>query len=518
MFSKIKTAVFAGVQGQTVIVETDITRGLPNICIVGMASAMVMEARERIKSAIINSGYDYPRSRIVVNLTPANIRKNGSYLDLPMAIGILVSSLYVSSAAENYGIIGELSLNGNISRIDGVLPMVIDMYKSGISTIILPVENYNEVKLIEGPKLIPVRSLADCINIINNCKDSPSEKTLRLLEKIEQAIAKEALINNESLIKNEIDFKDIAGQENAKRAIQVAVTGRHGIMMLGPPGCGKTMIARRIHTIMPEMSKQEILETAIVYSVMGNDRNIRKLTERPFRMPHSSIGRAGLLGGGRYPVPGEISLAHNGVLFLDEVTCFDRTLIDALRTPIEEKKIEHFRGGAPHSFPCDFHLIMAANPCYCGYAGDTEKLCKCSQSQLDQYRKKLNGPLIDRVDIRISLNRVDYKELQENSIHGKTSAELREEVVKARAFAKSMGRLKPNAALTDPELKIHCRLGCEEEKLMSTAYKAYKMSARSFNKVLKVSRTIADLDGKEDIEYEHIAEALSYRIGDMNED
>lgn len=506
MFSKVKTSVCLGIEGKLVQVETDLSNGLPSINIVGLASTTVMEAKERIKMAIINSDYEYPRGRITVNLTPANLRKNGSFLDLPIAIGVLVSNMYVSSTkVEEFGIIGELSLDGEVLGVDCVIPLVFALANSGLKKIIVPSVNYLEAKLVSGVEIIPVGKLSECVEVING-ERKKEDLELSYCSKND----KESRLD---IIEEDLDFRDIKGQENAKRAITIAVTGMHGLLMIGSPGCGKSMMARRIPTIMPKMSKKEIIETAIIYSVIGkNNKDGEIMINRPFRSPHNTIRRGGLLGGGLHPVPGEISLAHNGVLFLDEVCEFDREIIESLRLPIEEKSITHFRQGIAYKFPCNFQLVMAANPCKCGYYGDPEKICRCSQIQLDQYRRKLSGPMMDRIDLRIRMEKVKYEDISEKSRDGRSSDEMKEDVIRGIEFARKMGRNEPNSKLSDLGLEEHCSLGEKEKELMKNAYKSLKLSPRSYKRILKVSRTIADMDESEEIKEKHLAEALSYRM------
>lgn len=505
MLSKVYTAVRSGIEGCLVGVETDISSGLPAMNVVGLASVTVMESRQRIKSAIINSGFEYPRRKITVNLTPADLRKNGSGIDLPMAIGVLASSLYVDARnLGKYGIVGELSLDGAVKGINGILPIIMGFKSSGVEVVIIPEDNYEEARIIEGIKILPVGSLMECVDAINNSREGKETGGVAVDNKWEYGI----------------DFGDIRGQENAKRAICVAVTGRHGLLMVGAPGCGKTMLARRIPTIMPEMTIDEALETAVIYSVAGEENRIgRRIGERPFRSPHSTISKAGLVGGGGYPIPGEISLAHNGVLFLDEVCEFTRENIDALRVPLEDRRIVHFRGGSPYVFPCNFLMVMASNPCPCGFAGDETKMCKCSQTQIDVYRRKLSGPMIDRIDLRINMERVDYDQIKEASDDNTIDSEtMKRDIHKGMAYGRSQGRMIPNGQMTDVDVKKYCKLGPAEEMLMSKAYMELGLSPRSYNKVLKVARTIADIDESENIEVKHLAEAISYRtLSDINE-
>ena len=513
MFSRIHTAVCRGIEGVEVCVETDITRGLPGIYIVGLASTTVMESRERIKSAILNTDLEYPRGRITVNLTPAGLRKNGSGLDLPIAAGILASCGYIDAArAWDYGIIGELSLEGRVLGVSGVLPVIICMRDAGLKKVIVPADNAEEASLVSSLEIYPVRTLEECIEIINGGGGAECE----------------AMTANEDAadrISACGDFSDIKGQENAKRALTVAVAGRHGILIIGSPGCGKTMLASRLPGIMPPMTEEECLETAVIYSAAGKTRDMEILRTRPFRNPHCTIGKAGLIGGGCIPVPGEITLAHNGVLFMDEVCEYDTSTIEALRTPVEEKKIVHFRKGESYAFPSNFQLVMAANPCPCGYFGDSRRMCKCSEVQLERYRKKLSGPMMDRIDMRISMEKVEYEDLR-NPVNadaepvrcGNTgdgdSESARRKIEAAIRFARDNGRTGSNADMTDSEIDMYCALGPGEEKFMKRAYDALKMSPRSYKKTLKVARTIADLAGSTDIHQEHLAEALSYRMLD----
>ena len=511
MFSRIHTAVCRGIEGIEVYVETDISRGLPCTSIVGLASTMVMESRERIKSAIINSDLDYPRGRITVNLTPASIRKNGSGLDLPIAVGVLTSFEYIDTdKVSEYGIIGELSLEGGVLGIEGMLPMVLCLKKAGIKKVIIPADNVLEASMVSGIRIFPVRTLIEAVRLINGWSgevtvDPCNEARKKLLKKIEDDDHAAG------------DFADIKGQESAKRALVIAVTGRHGLLMIGSPGCGKTMLASRLPAIMPPMTEEERIETAIIYSAAGRTNLIGDIPlTRPFRNPHNTIGRAGLVGGGSIPVPGEITLAHNGILFLDEVCEFEREKIEALRTPIEEKKIVHFRKGDNYTFPCNFQLIMAANPCPCGFFGDSTKMCRCTEAQLDRYRKKLSGPMMDRIDMRIGMERVEYVELkgQSKGKTGMSTAEMRAVVERGISFARSEGRLSANADMTEQETEQYCRLGAEEEKFMNEAFNALKMTPRSYKKTLKVARTIADIAESRCIRTDHLAEALSYRMID----
>ena len=507
MFSRIRSAVCTGLEGRDVYVETDIARGLPGINIVGLASTMVMESRDRIKSAILNSGYEFPKGRITVNLTPASLRKNGSCLDLPIAVGIMAAGFAVNAGrAEEFGIIGELSLDGKVLGVNGVLPEVISMQRCGITKVILPAANLPEARLIRGIELYPVSDLYECIDLIND--NAPG---------IKGAVTGGCGVSQDrSEQHGDVDFADISGQENAKRAIIIAAAGRHGLLMIGSPGCGKSMLARRIPTVMPALTRDEMIETAVIQSITGREIVTEAegdiIINRPFRSPHHTIGRAGLIGGGNRPVPGEITLAHNGVLFLDEICEFKRDVIESLRIPMEERKITHFRKGESYTFPCEFQLVMAANPCPCGYYGDPDHICRCSEHQLELYRRRLSGPIMDRIDMRITMEKVQFEELRPGEQGGSMSSEdMRKAVTAALRFAAECGRTGYNALMDDAETDRCCTLGTTEEKFLGNAYKTLNMSPRSYKKTLRVARTIADLALEESIREEHIAEALSYR-------
>ena len=501
MISVVYTAVCEGIEGIPVQVETDIGPGLPQINIVGLASTTVMESRERIKSGLLNSGFEYPRRRVTVNLIPAGIRKNGSHLDLAIAMGILGAMGYADAdALREIGFIGEISLQGDVCRVEGVLPMILGMEKAGIRRVVLPAENLAEAELAReggsaGPELLAVRNLQECLDAVQGKKiPSQGERIRPVIREMEYA-----------------DFSDISGQENAKRAAVIAVAGHHGLLMMGSPGCGKTMIARRIPSILPPLTRQQMVETTIIYSIAGKlEKGQEIISMPPFRRPHHSIGKAGLLGGGSYPVPGEITMAHNGVLFLDEVGEFKRENIEALRIPLEEGEITHFRHGRAYRFPSDFRLVMATNPCPCGYLGDPERECRCSPGEIENYRKRLSGPMLERMDMLIQMEKVHYDELNRKPDENLSSKEMRKMVMQAINFAEARGQGKPNGLLEDREVQ-QLEISAEGRKILQNAYTNLKLSPRTWIKVQKVARTIADVEQSKCICGEHILEALSYR-------
>ena len=517
MYSRTRSAVCLGMEGREVFVETDITRVLPGIGMSGLASTMVMESRERIKNAIINSGYEFPKGRITVNLTPASLRKNSSCLDLPIAAGILASEGCIRSRMlDKWGIIGELALDGRVLGVEGALPMILHMNDVGLKGIIVPEANRAEASLAGG-NIYAVTSLRECAMLIAMDPEEAAAKAVSedIICKVRPEDAMDMIhtnIDETEGISEEPDFADIAGQENAKRAVVIAAAGRHGLLMIGSPGCGKTMIAGRMAGVMPPMTDRELLETAIIRSVAGRGSDsIRLRYKRPFRAPHHTIGKAGLVGGGAVPVPGEITLAHNGVLFLDEICEFNKDVIESLRIPIEEKKITHFRKGEAFTFPCNFQVVMAANPCPCGFLGDPDRKCTCTQADLERYRRKLSGPIIDRIDMKITMEKVGYSELTGNR-KGLTTKDMRAQVEAALKFAAERGRTFFNSEIPDHELQNYCRLRRDGTMFMKRAYDSFAMSPRAYNRTLKVARTIADLEASDDIKTEHLAEALSYRL------
>lgn len=504
MLSKIFTAVIDGIQAVPVTIETDIARGLPAFHIVGQPDISVKEARERIRSAMVNSGMEYPGQRITINLSPAGLPKRGSHFDLAMALGILAASGQIFQRnLETFAFIGELSLDGSLQKCSGVLPMVMAAQKAGIENVIVPEENLKEALLVRGINQYGAKNLADVSDFFNLKKDLPARG------RPGKDVSAILDLNSYS-----VDFADVKGQEAAKRALTIAVSGGHGILMTGSPSTGKTMLAERIPTIMPQMSMEEILETTVIYSIAGLlSEETPCISTRPFRQPHHTITKAGLLGGGAFvPRPGEITLAHNGVLFLDEVGEFDKALIDSLRTPLEKKSITLMRRGRAYVFPAEFILAAATNPCKCGYLDDPNHVCKCSPQEIERYRHKLSGPILERIDMHLRLYPVDYEDLASEKSTG--SCEMKEQIERARKIQKERYRgtgICLNQQLDGKLLDTYCSLGREEAGLIARAYNKLKLNPRTLMRVKRVARTIADMDASRDITVVHLTEALQYR-------
>ncbi|SFE38532.1 magnesium chelatase family protein [Peptostreptococcaceae bacterium pGA-8] len=505
MISKINTAAIRGIEGVSVSIEVDIANGIPNFLIVGMVDTTVREARDRVKAAIGNSQCKYPNSRVVVSLMPANLKKKGAHFDLPIAMGILAASKQVlTSQLDESGFIGQLSLDGEIGKVNGVLSMAIEMKKSGIRRIFLPKENAYEAALVDNLDVIAVSHINEVIDYLNlKAKILPTTRSIRGESKYKRYPK---------------DFSDVKGQDYVKRAVVIAIGGGHGMLLRGSPSSGKTMISERIPSILPSMSNEEILESTIIHSVAGNLSNeMEIINERPFRQPHSSITKAGLLGGGIVPMPGEITLAHNGVLFLDELGEYEKQILDSLRIPIESKSITLTRNGEIYKFPASFTFVAATNPCKCGYYGDSRIPCRCSAAELESYRNKLSGPIMDRIDMHVDVTPVNYKEITQGS--GKSSMEMAKEVEKIRII--SADRLKHegislNGQMEPCHIDKYCKIDGEGEKLVKAAYDRHMLNPRTYYRIIKVARTIADLNNSKDIKSSHIGEALQFR-GDIND-
>ena len=502
MLSHIYSCGLSGIDGFSVCVETDISNGLPAFDIVGLPDAAVKEAKERIRSAIKNTGFRFPAKHIVINLAPASKRKEGSGYDLPMALSIICATeqIYAPDLSK-CTFFGELSLDGTVQPINGILPMVISAYKSGFTDMFVPTENADEAAVIEGVNIYPVSSLkALCDHFCD-------------IQKIN--VHKIDLTNYfASSASNVLDFCDVKGQENVKRALESAAAGNHNVLLIGSPGTGKTMLAQRMPSILPDLSFDEALEVTKIHSIAGllpKDQPL--ILNRPFRSPHHTISSAGLSGGGSTPKPGELSLAHNGILFLDELPEFRRDSLEVLRQPLEDGNVTISRVNATLTYPCNIMLIASMNPCKCGYFGDSRRQCTCTPTQVNRYRSRISGPLLDRIDIQVEVSNVDYEDLSSTE-NSETSAEIKKRVNKTRKL--QLERYKDyniysNSQLDAGMLKKFCPLGEEENAILRAAFDNLGLSARAHSRILKVARTIADLEGSENIKSEHIAEAIQYR-------
>ena len=507
MLSKVLSASIIGIEAHPVEVEVDITsKGLPHFSMVGLPDAAVKESRDRVRAALKNIGFHFPLKQITVNLAPADLKKEGSAFDLPIAIGIIAAEEVIDSALiDGFLITGELSLNGSIKPVRGALSIAMTARELGLKGVILPRDNAPEAAVVEGVPVFGLKSLPEVIEFL---KDSNCRKPFEV--DVHNEIKENSIYED--------DFVDVKGQEHAKRAFEVAAAGGHNVLMIGPPGSGKTMLAKRLPTILPGMTFNEALETTRIHSVAGLLRDGQSLLAiRPFRSPHHTISDVALIGGGQIPKPGEVSIAHNGVLFLDELPEFKRNVLEVLRQPLENGDVTISRAVASITYPASFMLVSAMNPCPCGYFGDNRHQCTCTPGQILRYRHKVSGPLLDRIDIHIEVPAVPYKELS-NEHSGEKSEEIRKRVDAAREIQlvrfKNDKKLYSNGQMKTRHIKKYCRLMPEAQTLLDTAMLKLALSARAYTRILKLSRTIADLDTSVDIQAHHVSEAIQYRTLD----
>jgi magnesium chelatase family protein len=505
MLANVLSCAVLGIDAFLVEVEVDITRGLPAFATVGLPEAAVKESKDRVKAAIKNAGYRFPLDRITVNLAPADMKKEGSGFDLPIAVGILVAQGTIrSSILKDYLIMGELSLDGRIKPVRGALSMAMAAKDLGLKGLILPQENATEAAVVKGIEVLGAKDLVEVVRFLNG-----------EIQLEPQEVDVESLFSQGE--QYDVDFRDVRGQHHAKRALEIAAAGGHNVIMIGPPGSGKTMLARRLPTILPRMTFEEAIETTKVYSVAGLLPEKRALISvRPFRAPHHTISDAGLIGGGAIPKPGEVSLATNGVLFLDEFPEFRKNVLEVLRQPMEDGHVTISRAASSITYPARFMLVAAMNPCPCGYYGDPNRTCTCTLPQLLRYRSRISGPLLDRIDLHVEVPALRYRELAgEDPQEG--SEEIRQRVDRAREIQRRRFeklKIHCNAQMTTRHIRKFCQIDDQSRKLMEMAVDKLGMSARAYGRILKIARTIADLEGSLEIKVHHVSEAIQYRCLD----
>lgn len=507
MVAKVITATTIGLNAYKIDVEVDFVNSLPNISIVGLPDTAVNEAKERVRSAVKNSGFTFPSLRIIVNLAPADIKKEGTNFDLPIAIGILAQGGFIEEKKlSGAAFLGELSLDGGLRGINGVLPLVSGLKDIGIKTFIVPMVNANEAALVDGIEILGAEYLIDVVNHFSEDSDCKL-KSLK--------VNVNDYLKGNSQNHYVYDFKDVKGQQKAKKALEIAAAGGHNILMMGSPGSGKTLMAKCFASILPPLELKEALELTKIYSISGLlPSDVPLITTRPYRAVHHSASAVGIIGGGSNPKPGEITLAHRGVLFLDEMVEFPRNVLETLRQPLEDGEVVISRAQTSVKYPADFMLLGAMNPCPCGFLGDSQKHCNCSEFQVQRYRSRLSGPLLDRIDLQIEVPRLSPQELLNMKTEAEPSAEIRKRVVKARkiqAQRYSATNILTNSELNSDLIKRFCQIDKPSEEMLKNAIIKFNLSGRSYDRILKLSRTIADLDESLDISQLHIAQALQYR-------
>ena len=498
MICSVRTLGVTGIRGVNIMAECYISNGLPAFDIVGLPDAAVKEARERVRAAAKSSGLTFPVSRITVNLAPASLKKSGTHYDLPILLSILSAAGSVRRPRSDSAFIGELSLDGQLRPVSGVLPMALAARDEGVKALFVPYENAAEATLARGPAVYGIRNVRELAEALNG----------------ERVLTPHPLWEPAPQTENMLDFKDVLGQENVKRALEVAAAGSHNVLLIGPPGSGKSMLSKRLPSILPDMTWEESLEVSRIYSVMGQLTAKEPLiSRRPFRSPHHTISNAGLAGGGTNPRPGEISMAHQGVLFLDELPEFRKDTLDMMRQPLEDGKVTISRVSGAVTYPAEFMLVCAMNPCKCGWYGDPSGRCRCSERAVNEYRGRISGPLLDRIDIVVEVPAVHFEDLRTRA-EAEPSSEVKKRVDAARAIQNRRFGGKGgmcNARMGPGEMRRFCDLDEASSELMKQAFEAMGLTARSYDRILKVARTVADLEGSENIEPHHIAEAIQYR-------